>query len=516
MSKTKEKSENTGNFFQRLFDSIFKSNDPEFEKKRMLKNIYKDLNKTKYKFYRYTSEEVLPGFARLFFTIYKTISPCRIYFPGNQNPNLYKTLVINALLSDKQIEIIENLREDNIMEEAKSTSLDQLQGLVREQCNSLYTQFDSNLITRIDTLYSQLMVFKAFCEYDYYFLLRKFCSSLQENNFSVTPTFEPITGRYIVDDLQEFINIAWGVTEFEIWNDLFTLLKQIKSAEGISKGAWNKIVNKIREIRVNHVFEMMLKLIMQNPVYEPKTTSFQEHIAEKYIESIQQQAEKTLSQIKQQQRSNKIDNLVTSIFGTTSIERMKNYTESQSSFFERKKVGGYIYHQPMNYMRAFLLDYIKKDVRELADLLLVRGKWTSSSLAAPMSEAYNNLLEASNKIIDFDNSLDESSQLAMKLKNLGARCDRDKEAANILHTILNDVNSEARGLLISATQDLITLAKNLKFVLEDKESTNPQTIINWKELEHFADFSIKDKGVDVYKQLHKFVLLMKGFLDNKG
>ena len=122
MSKTKEKSENTGNFFQRLIDSIFKSNDPEFEKKRMLKNIYKDLNKTKYKFYRYTSEEVLPGFARLFFTIYKTISPCRIYFPGNQNPNLYKTLVINALLSDKQIEIIENLREDNIMEEAKSTS----------------------------------------------------------------------------------------------------------------------------------------------------------------------------------------------------------------------------------------------------------------------------------------------------------------------------------------------------------------------------------------------------------
>ena len=84
------------------------------------------------------------------------------------------------------------------------------------------------------------------------------------------------------------------------------------------------------------------------------------------------------------------------------------------------------------------------------------------------------------------------------------------------YTILNDVNSEARGLLISATQDLITLAKNLKFVLEDKESTNPQTIINWKELEHFADFSIKDKGVDVYKQLHKFVLLMKGFLDNKG
>ena len=259
---------------------------------------------------------------------------------------------------------------------------------------------------------------------------------------------------------------------------------------------------------------MMIQLIQQNPGYVTKPGKSIEHITEKYIDSIRQEAEKTLEHIQIAQKSSKIDSLVNSIFGTTTIVRMKNYTEDQSSIFERRNIGSFSYHQPMNFMKAFLLDYVKKDVRELADLILVRGKWSTSALSTPMSEAYHQILDLSNKIMDFDETLADGSVINGKLKNLLVRCERDKEAMNIMRTILKDTNSAARDILVAGTQEIITFARQLKVVLEDYAKTHPEMVINWKELEHFADYNIKNQAVEIYKKLHLFVTLMQSLLTN--
>ena len=78
-------------FFQSLFANLFKSSNPEAEKKRRLKAIAKAFSKTKYhNFYKPSTIEVLAPFAKLFYDIYKLISPAQIQFKSNQNPNLYK------------------------------------------------------------------------------------------------------------------------------------------------------------------------------------------------------------------------------------------------------------------------------------------------------------------------------------------------------------------------------------------------------------------------------------------
>lgn len=514
MSKTNNKPKN-GGFFQRLIDGLLKNDDPELEKKRVMKLIAKELSKTKYKFYKYGTDEVLPAFAKTFFTIYKTVSPGKIYFQSNANQKLYQRMVLNSMMSEKHLELIDQLSEENIIEEAKKVSLNQLKIQVKEKCETLFTFFDANIINRIDTLYSQFMLFKSFCEYDYFFMLKKFDSSLRENDFSVTPQFEAITGRYIVDDLQDFLTIAYNLSEYDDWNDLFAFLKKVKDVEPVSKGTWSRLVNRLLDMQSSRVFEMMIQLIQQNPGYITKPAKTREHITEKYIDSIRQEAEKALSRIQIEQKSSKIDSLVSSIFGTTSISRMKNYTEEQSAVFERRNIGSFSYQQPMNYMKAFLLDYVKKDVRELADLVLVRGKWSTSSLATPMSEAYHQMLELSNKIVEFDETLSDTGAISGKLKTLLTRCDRDKEALNIIRTILKDTNSAARDILVSGTQEIITFARNLKLVLEDYAKPHPELVINWKELEHFADYNIKEQAVAIYKKLHLFVTLMQSLLANK-
>lgn len=480
----------------------------------MMKLIAKELAKTKYKFYKSGTDEVLPAFAKTFFTIYKTVSPGKIYFHANANPKLYQRMAINAMMTDKHLDLIDQISEENILSEAKNVPIKQLKVQVKEKCDLLFSYFDASMINRIDTLYSQLMLFKAFCEYDYYFMLKKFDASLKENDFSVSPQFEAITGKYVVDDLQDFLVIAHSVTQYDNWNDLFVLLKKIKDVEPVSKGNWNRLVNRLQDMQASRVFEMMLQLIQQNPGYATKPAKSFEHITEKYIDTIRQEAEKIVSKIQNEQKSSKVDSLVNSIFGTTAISRMKYYTEEQSGVFERRNIGSFSFQQPVNYLKAFLLDYVKKDVRELADLILVRGKWSTSALSTPMSEAYHQMLEISNKIVEFDETLAEGGAISGKLKSLLSRCDRDKEALNIIRTILKDLNSSARDIVVAGTQDVITFARNLKLVVEDYSKPHPELVINWKELERFADYNIKDSAVAVYKKLHLFVTLMQSLLAN--
>ena len=63
--------------------------------------------------------------------------------------------------------------EESILSDAQNVSLNQLKFQIKEKYETLFTYFDATMINRIDTLYSQLMLFKAFCEYDYFFMLKK-------------------------------------------------------------------------------------------------------------------------------------------------------------------------------------------------------------------------------------------------------------------------------------------------------------------------------------------------------
>ena len=121
-------------FFQSLFSNLFKSSNPEAEKKRKLKAIAKTFSKTKYhNFYRASTIEVLPPFAKLFYDIYKLVSPAQAIFKSNQNPNLYKAQVVNYSLSEKQVALLEHFDQQKILEMARTVPLQQLSSKLDEE-----------------------------------------------------------------------------------------------------------------------------------------------------------------------------------------------------------------------------------------------------------------------------------------------------------------------------------------------------------------------------------------------
>lgn len=497
-------------FFSKLFSSLFKSDDPDAEKKRRIKQIAKSLTKAKYHFYK--NDEVLPAFAKLFYDIYKAVFPAKAMFMAQENPNRLKGLAISYSLNEKEHEVVDALSEESIKEAAQGCNIEQLDAQVHQNIDMFLQIFNGEKIARIEALYRKLMIFKNFCSFDFYFTLKKFDSSLKEGSFTTVPKFDKINAEYIGEDLKDFLAVAWLLPEREDWSDMMKFFKDTKGNEPVALNVWNKICNKVNSIRLSRVFEMMIQVVTKDPNYMPDFSYNEQPIVDSFIDKTRNDAEKTLNSIVLSQQNSKIDNLLEQIYGTTAVERLSNYTATNSALYERKNLGSFEYVQPLNYFKAFLLDFVKKDVREFSDLVLVRGTWSTQALSTPMSNAYHALIESSDMVLAFDAKIAEDGDIGTRIKNHMPRAERDKEARNIIGTLLSDLNDEAKALCVDGTKNLITIAKTTKNLLEDYAKPKGEVIINWRELDKFSDHPIKELGVGVYKHIALFVQLMQNCL----
>lgn len=505
------------NIFQKLFGSLFGGKDPEAEKKRQLKNIAKNITKVRFKYFKPKSEEALPALGKLFWDLYKAISPVQLMFMANENPNYFKSAIISHSMGEEQKTILENLSSEAIAAAAAKTPFDQLQAKVKKDCETLMACFDMDKINSIDALYTKLMKFKEFCMFDFYFILKKYDSSVRERDFSSSPRLNAINASYIADDLKEFASVCYQLPFNEDWSDLMAFFKDIKGTEPIKPALWQKILTRLGAIKTSGVLDMMIQLISKDPSYFTEAEGKSEHIVESYLDKIRKEANDELAKQAKAQQNSKVDSLVSQIFSSTNINRMKNYTEAKSENFDRRGLGKYEYAKPMNYLKEFLVEFVKKDVRIYSDIILVRGQWVTAALSSPMSDAYNNMLAVSDKITEFDEKLADDKEIGAKLKTLAPRLDRDREAQGIVKTTLRDCNSLAKELVTSATRDLVTYAKNTKALLEDHQKKEAEMIINWKELDHFAENTLDEGnlqslGVNIYKKIYLFANLMQTFI----
>ena len=499
------------NFFKNIFSSLFGGNDPEAIKRRQLKAVAKELSKTKYHFYKANTNMADISMAKFFYEVYKTVSPAQAMFQNAAEPQL-KRVLMQAILTDKQHAMIDALSEEGVVELGHNKDIKEVQKQLSQELHNLAMEFPAQRVRQIDDLYTRLILFSNFSKFDFYFILKKFDSHLRERDFNTLPHFQQIGAPYIVEDLKNFLDLAYALPMDSSWDELFAVLKKIRGSDPVTPNSWRKVMNHLRNLREKHVFEMIIQLVTEDPSYRQTVKYEEHHVVEDFLQGVRKQVESGLEKIKEQQTAGKIDKLLLQIFGTSDIPQLKYYNESNSGVFERKNFCGYLWADPLRYLKTFLLDFTKKDLREVSDILLVRGEWASQQMAAPMSEAYNQLLSISDKVLRLDEKLNETAEYGIKLKTYLPRAERDKEARNIINMVLGDANSEAANLILTAAKHYITYDRNLKMVLEDfVKAPHSEIIINWKELDHHAEGNLKQMCVDAYKKIYMFVTMIQTY-----
>jgi hypothetical protein len=158
------------------------------------------------------------------------------------------------------------------------------------------------------------------------------------------------------------------------------------------------------------------------------------------------------------------------------------------------------------------MDYFKKDIRELVDLLIVRGQWTANLQSQQLSDCYHAILDVSEKILRFDEELSDEGELGTRIRIALAKADRDRDAMKYLRGALKDVNDKATAMISRSAVNLIGVGRQLKSLIEDLSKPNHEILINWKEVEGQSPKPFKPWLVDTYKKIYYIVQLLQYFV----
>ncbi len=514
VSGVDKKAPGPSNFLDRLLSSLFKSDDPEREKRRQLRQIAKQLSKAKQKHYKAKGEEVQPSLARFFFDIYKVVGPAQNLLQNAQESQALKQIAVDAFLTDAQREARDFFAEEQIRQVADGMEPKALASLIKEKMVALFGSFDSKLVKSINVTYNAMLLLLRFVLFDYYFVVKKFDSSVPEHDYSYKPKFEALNGEYVSDDIKDFLEIAIPLEKDLPWDKVLDILVAYKGVEVIARPAWKKILSAVEDLRRSGVFVLMVQHIDKNPQYIPTPRVARERIVEGYLNTLKGATEVTVQKIMTERRKGRIDQLAIQVFGTPAVARSKNYTEKANAMFAKRMVAGFVHTEALNYLKAFLLDYFKKDIREVVqDQLLVRGKWTANLTAKRFSDAYHQTLQVSEGVVQFDDSLGDEGELGVRLrKAMGRVVDRDANSNRLLKQLVDQINQQAKTMVNQAAQNLIIIAKQIKELLEDLEKDNPELVMNWKELEAGGEDPLKERLLDMYKKIFYLVQLLQIFV----
>lgn len=499
-----------GSFFSNILSSIFGSSDAEAEKKRQLKALAKKLSKSRYnKFYKYSGNEILPPLGKLFYELYKALAPLQAMFHTIQNQNALKSYVVDYSMPEELKTIEESLSEEKILSMSKQIPVEKLKEQVEERLSKFSDYFTLERITEIDALYRQILALKAVSTFDYYFFLKKFDKTIKENSFAAQPHFEHVNAEYISDDLKDYIEAIWDVPFDSDWTNAFKFLKSVRGSEPISINTWKKVMTRLSSLKTNQTFEMIIQLASSNPAYVPNVQSLTSNIVEPYIDKIKNDVETVINSIIEKQRSDTESNFVSQLFGDTEITMLANYSDAKNSIFEHKGLNVYDNTQSLSYLKAFLLEVIKKDIREFYDVVLVRGTWDSQTLTTQISDCYNELLSTSEKISTFDAEMADDGPIGIKIKTLLPKTERDNSSRNIVNRLISEANETAYSFVMTSTKDILTIGRIIKTLVEDLQKPKPIIISNYKELEHYLDLPLKEFCVSIYKKIFYFTSLIK-------
>ncbi len=502
-----------GGLFSRLLEMVLGGDESTRQKKRQLRQIEKTLSRSRQKLYKPRQKEALPGLARMLYDMYRVIAPASQLLSNAADSEALRQIMVEQGMSPEQRELAAGFSEESIRQRAKTMDTRALADALKQQLQTFVAGFDHSTNQLINQRYTLLKAFSDFVRYDWFFTLRKFDSSFREGDPSANPSFEAISGEYICDDLKDLMDVMFVLDKNADWAGLLDALAEYRGVEVVDREQWRKLLSQIDQIRKSGVLVLIVRHLEGDPAFNPHPKPRAERIVQPYLERIRSTTEATIRKLVSEKREARIEQLVTKVFGTSAVSRSRYYTDKANLMFAKKAVVGYQHTQAFNYLKAFLVDYAQRDIREVHDLLSVRGKWSTNIESQKFSDAFYEVMDAKEKVVKFDEDLADEGDMGQKVRRaMGRVMQSDRSTAKTLNELIEQINASALAMIHQAASGLIGVGKQLKVAIEDHQKPRPELLLNWKELENQNEADLKQVLPAVYTRIFYFVQLMQMFV----
>jgi hypothetical protein len=421
---------------------------------------------------------------------------------------MLKNVIIDSCIDNNIKDTISRLNYGNLDVKLKTMPGEKVIEEIKADLEKLIAQFSANHIAAVNRRYELAAALAHFATYNFKGFFKKFDPHFADGSFMIEPKFPAIKLILIVNELEAFLTVISLLKPEDDWKGLLGIINSCEGQELVNADQFITMVTSLREVFTSKIIELMVQYTLRNPVWQWKRVSFKETIGEEWLEEKKAEAVAYVQKLNNAKKNSQINALTKQIFEATDLVRLENYTVQLSESLRKKKVDYYIYAEGLNYLKAFLDDYINKEIKELSDILLIRGQWTNNTMAREMSEALHRLMEATVPINDLDTVLADEGGDGSRLRPALLRVDRDQTQIRYINSIVGNNNDKALDIIKQAAQDLIIVGKHLKNLIEDLQKKHPELMLNWKELTLVSKDPLNQRMVVDFKRINYFVQLM--------
>ncbi|MBN1836601.1 MAG: hypothetical protein JW820_12175 [Spirochaetales bacterium] len=495
--------------FTKLADLFLGAADPDKERRRLLKQSGRALRKLGVHYFNPKTEQADTGLAKTFYELYRSLAAGQRILSNARNSAVLRSIVVDSTLGKEQLALKEGLSEESLRKRAQHTSFQQLRTEAHNEMSSLFAGFDINKTKQINDTYASVSVLLDLILFDYYYFLRKFDPQISESRRDYVPRFRPTNCQYVSEELEQFLEILTAIDLGQDWGQILQILKSYRGVEAVPRDAWRRVSHLIRRLQNTRELELAAQLFTRNPFYKPKPRVYRDNVVEDFLSRFKLQTEATVQKLAKERKANKLQALLTQLFGSRSYLRLKNLTEETNGQLSQKLLGGFGYVLPMNCLHSFLADYLESDLGRSVEFLLIPAKWADNSHSRVVSDAFHHLQGLAHEVTALDSSLSQEQELGRRLASLVSRARENPQAQNLARQIIEKVNAQSNALLLRASQQSVALGKVLKLIIDDTETNNSQLILNWRELVSRANRDARQRFISSYKLLYYLVQLIK-------
>ena len=494
----------------KVMSLISRDGEGPSDKDVLLKQLAKDISQNKYaKFYRARQSEADVSLGQFFYSVYKIIYPLQLFLRDPAREVKIKQITLEAYLDKHTMDLIKRLSPEGIAERRKSAGADFSKAL-EEDLTALAIGFDSPKIAAADKCYNLIASLKQFLFFDFSSLLSKFDPELVEGDFLTQPKFTPIDVYILAPDLASFLSVLPPLEGGEDWKTVFEILKYCKGGTDVIPLAnWNALLLNLKDLKQSKILELLCKIATGNPILDIKTMVPNETLSAIWLEQKTSDVRRVISGIADSQKNAQINAMEQAVFGSLATIRLGYYTTDKGRALADKALESYAYAPALNHLFSFIQEFLNKEIRELCDILLIRGQWTNNSASRLMSDGFHDVLEVAGEITELDESLSEDGSNGPRIRGALLRVDRDKSQTRYINNIIKGINEEALNIIQKAVPSLIVVGKHFKMLMDDCEKKPFELIMNWKELSLASKTPIAQRIAAVYKKINYFVQLMK-------
>jgi hypothetical protein len=498
------------NILGKVVSFIAGGDEPDSDRKILLKQVVKEVSQNRLgKFYRLRTDELDPSFAVYINEIYKTAYPACAFVQNTARVNRLRQLTVEVFLPRESLELVRRLRPEAVQERVQQLEPGELSRQLKEDLAALRAAFDGNRTALMNRCFNLITALIHFARFDFLSLLRHFDTSVPEGVTGYVPRFQPAKAADVVDEMGRFRAVIQNLEPGEDWKNALGTLKIARDGQELfSFNTWNMLLTNLREVKNSSIIELMGQLATRNPIWQIKHEAIDEQLAETWLQAREKEVTTVVDTVLARQRNSRIEALATGVFGAASVTRLNYYNREISDACIDIGLNGFAYAAPLNYLMAFIQEFIAREMQELCDILLVRGQWVNNALSLEMSGAVHTITDTVEPIEALDLSLSDAGTYGPRFRGALSRAERDKTQARYVNNIADELDDKALGLIKEAVQSLVVVGKHIKNLLGDSRRTPPEIIINWKELGYFSKLPITQRLTDAYKKINYFVQLL--------